>query len=201
VSFGNIQNAFGLEGASRSYENIESIRTLTSPLQYTTTSNPTAIGMWFALNANAYVPGRNENEASVNATNRTLHLQQSGANAGASDTYRSAYWNCWRVLATSVPNIRSYFDLKYTVTARSTTGNTIRFMLEYGDTLGTPSTYRSIEMPNTLGTHTVSFFNDLKTTLSMRLNYAFDAASGIDSGTSTITFKDVILTQKYRETD
>ena len=157
--------------------------------------------MWFALNANAYVPGRNENEASVNTTNRTLKLQQSGANAGSSNSYRSAYWNCWRVLATSVPNIRSYFDLKYTVTARSTTGNTIRFMLEYGDTLGTPSTYRSIEMPNTLGTHTVSFFNDLKTTLSMRLNYAYDAASGIDSGTSTITFKDVILTQKYRETD
>ena len=197
MNFGALGRAFGREGASVNGGNIQSVRTPLNPLSYRTDSNPNTVGQWFVLNA---VNGNESNiNPSSNASERWLELKQNGASGGASAGFKSAYWNCWRVLATSVPSIRSYFDLEYTVLQRSTTGNGIKFMLEYGDTNGTPATYRSIRLDDSVGTHTVSFFNDLKTTLSLRLQFDDGTQSGINTGVSTIRFNNLTLTKKYRE--
>lgn len=197
MNFGALGRSFGREGASVNGGNIQSVRTPLNPLSYRFDGDPNIVGQWFVLNA------VNGNESTIYASGnpslRWLRLKQNGASGGANSSFRSAYWNCWRVLATSVPSIRSYFDLEYTVLERSTTGNGIKFMLEYGDTNGTPATYRSIRLDDSLGTHTVSFFNDLKTTLSLRLQYDDGTQSGINTGVSEIRFSDLTLTKKYRE--
>jgi hypothetical protein len=166
-----------------------------STFSYRTDQSPNQRYQWFPMN------NVNDNEATIFASghgpSRFLRLKQAGPTGGASAGYRSSYWKSWNAFYEEAPTTPSFWEIKYEVTSRSTTGNCIYFMLEYGVPAGSTGSYESIRLTDSVGTHTHQFSNDLVTALSLRLNYK--NAGTEDTGVSEIVFKNVELTEIREE--